>query len=150
MSTSTETKPQDTSIAAQSFISPNFYELAGGGISVSYIPSGAGGQAFFTYHDGNRTLSLHGAEVHRVEVPNLGSVVSVTTVPTVDNGFTTFSILIPAVNLPNQRGALAPITSEGITTVHRFSLVPALNGGQRECYTVTEMRGTAESRILPL
>ncbi len=150
MALTTDAQPQVTSSTALPFISPNFYELTGGGITVSYIPSGAGGQAFFTYHDGHRTLSFHGVAIRRVEVPDLGAVVSVTTVPSVDSGSTTFSILIPAVNLPDQRGAMATIASEGITTVHRFSLVPALNGGQRELYTVTKMRGVAESRIIPL
>jgi hypothetical protein len=150
MAPTTDTQPQLASNAALSFTTPNFYELTGGGISVSYIPSGAGGQAFFTYHDGHRMQNFRGAEIRRIEVPDLGAIVSVTTVPTVDSGSTTFSILVPVVNLPNQRGASAPIRSEGITTVHRFSLVAALNSGQREYYAVTPMRGTAEVKVIPL
>jgi hypothetical protein len=69
---------------------------------------------------------------------------------TVDSGSTTFSMLIPKVTLQNTTGASAHIHSEGITTVHRFSLVPMFDLGQDELYTVMAMRGTASSVIIPL
>jgi hypothetical protein len=83
-------------------------------------------------------------------VPDLGTVVSVTLVLTVDSGSITFSVLIPDVNLPDQRGASAPIQTEGITTTHRFSIVPIFNQGQRELYSVTPLSGSALAVIIPL
>jgi hypothetical protein len=143
------TAPQANSSAVQ-FAAPDVYELTGGGISVTYLPTGEGGQAHLTYQDAQRTLNFSGEQIRRVKVQDLGVVVSVTVAPTVDSGSTTFSILIPVVNLPNQRGASTFIASYGITTVHRFSVMPALNQGQREAYTVVPMTGNASLVIIPL
>lgn len=145
----TATGPQGSSAPPQ-FVSPNVYELAGGGIGITYLPTGAGGLAHFTYHDSQRTLSFSGSEVRKVEIPDLGTVVSVTIVKTVDSGSTTFSVLIPKVNLPDRRGATTFISSEGITTLHKFSIAPGLNQGQRDIYSVTTLRGTASLEIIPL
>lgn len=46
---------------------------------------------------------------------------------TVDTGSTTFSVLIPQTTLSNTPGSSAHIRTEGITTVHRFSVVPVFN-----------------------
>jgi hypothetical protein len=145
-----EPQPTPTPNPPVQFAAPDVYELTGGGVSVTYLPTGAGGLAHLTYQDPQRTLNFSGAQIRRVKVADLGTIVSVTIVPTVDSGSTTFSILIPAVNLPNQRGASTFISTDGVTTVHKFSIVPALNQGQRETYTVTSMTGTASLVIIPL
>jgi hypothetical protein len=132
------------------FAVPDSYQLSGHGISVSFLPIGPGGLAHFTYHDAHRTLQFTGNQIRKVEVPDLGTVVSVTLVPTIDSGSTTFSLLLPQVNLVNQRGASVEVVTEGITTGHRFSIVPGLNFGQREFYRVTQMTGTASLVIIPL
>ena len=62
---------------------------------------------------------------------------------TVDSGSTTFSVLIPTVNLPGM-GTPVNIHTEGITTVHRFSILPAMNRGQTEVYSFTRLSGPAE------
>ena len=139
--------------AAQAFVAPNHYRLSGGGISVTYTPSGGPvtthGPGHFTYHDAHLTLNFSGDQIRRLDVPDLGTVVSVTLIPTVDTGSTTFSVLLPAVNLPGV-GASAPIHTDGITTVHKFSLIPGFNQGQREQYKVTALSGTASNVIVPL
>ena len=38
----------------------------------------------------------------------------------------------------------APLSTEGITTIHRFSVVPAFNKGQTELYSAATLRGTAQ------
>lgn len=138
------------SLPAQQFATPDSYHFFGDGISVSFLPVGAGGVAHFTYHDSQRTLQFTGDQIRKVQVSDLGTVISVTLVMTVDSGSTTFSLLLPAINLPNQRGASVGISTEGITTVHRLSIVPGLNYGQRELYKVTQLRGTASLVIIPL
>ena len=135
---------------AQSFTAPNHYQLSGGGINITFLPTGAGGVAHFQYHDQQRTLTFSGDQVRQLEVPDLGTIVSVTLMLTVDSGSTTFSVLIPRTTLQNTRGSSAHILTEGITTVHKFSLVPAFNLGQDETYTVTPLRGTASNMIIPL
>jgi hypothetical protein len=129
---------------------PDHYALHGGGISVTYLPTGAGGLAHLSYHDSHRSLSFTGNQIRRVDVPDLGTIVSVTLLLTVDSGSTTFSVLIPDVNLPNNTGASTVIHTDGITTTHRFSLIPALDLGQTELYEVTRMTGNASIVIIPL
>lgn len=132
------------------FASPDHYALAGGGISIVYLPTGAGGQAHLEYQDSQRTLNFTGDQIRTVHVPDLGTVVSVTLMLTIDAGSTTFSFLLPDVSLRNQLGASAFIRTEGITTVHRFSIIQQFNLGQHEHYTVTPLTGTASLVIIPL
>jgi hypothetical protein len=134
----------------QTFTAPDHYQLSGGGISITYLPVGAGGLSHLQYQDPQRTLNFNGDQIRKVDVPDIGSVVSVTLTLTVDSGSTTFSVLIPKTTLPSTTGASAQIRTEGITTVHRFSLVPAFNLGQDELYTVTPLRGSASNVIIPL
>jgi len=80
-----------------------------------------------------------------VEAPDLGTLVSVTIHTTADSGSTTFTLLLPIVNLPAPPAlpAAVPVTADAITTRHRFSRVLALQQGQQEFYTVTALQGTA-------
>lgn len=134
----------------QTFTVPNHYQLSGGGISITYLPTGAGGLAHFHYQDTHRTLDFTGDQIRKVEVPDLATVVSVTLMLTVDSGSTTFSVLIPRTTLQSTTGASTTIHTDGITTVHRFALAPMLNLGQNELYSVTPLRGTASNMIIPL
>ena len=132
------------------FASPNLYELSGHGIHVTFFPVGAGGVAHFSYQDAQRSLQFSGDQIRTVAVADLGTVVSVTLVLTPDSGSTTFSVLLPQVNLDNHRGSSVPVSTDGITTHHRFSLIPQLLRGQLERYHVTPMHGTASLAIIPL
>jgi hypothetical protein len=51
-------------------------------------------------------------------------------------------MLVPTVNLTGP-GQAAPVSTEGIITIHRFSVIPAFNQGQTELYQVTPLFGTA-------
>jgi hypothetical protein len=125
------------------FVQPNLFTLAGGGLHVSYATSGIDGKPRLTYQSPQQALSFSGDEIRTAEVQDLGlMVVSVTIVPSVDAGTTTFSLLVPRMNLPAQF-ATAPIRTDGITTHHAFSIVQAFNQGQRDFYTVTALHGTA-------
>ncbi len=130
--------------------SPDHYQLSGGGIAVTFTPVGTGGIAHLHYQDANRTLNFSGNQIRKVDVPDLGTVVSVTLALTVDSGSTTFSVLIPVTQLPNRPGSSTAIHTEGITTIHKFSLVSVMNIGQDELYTFTPMSGTASLVIIPL
>jgi hypothetical protein len=48
---------------------------------------------------------------------------------------------VPTANLGSSQQA--PIDTQGITTIHRFSPVPAFNQGQTELYRVAPLTGTA-------
>ena len=125
---------------ATPFISPNLYQLSGTNLHVSYSTSGIDGKPHFSYQDAQHNLSFIGNDIRAVEC-DLGTVVSVTIQRTIDSGSTSFSVLIPRVNLA--AGESVRIRTKGIVTIHRFSIVPALNHGQLDLYTVTTLRGTA-------
>ena len=133
---------------------PNQYHIHGGGISVSYYPDGFGppvlgqGSLLFVYQDAHRSQSFFSDQVRTVKVDDLGTVVSVTLVETVDTGSTTFSLLVPDVQLPEQQTSVF-IRTEGITTVHRV-FVALIGHPQSETYTVTALDGTAAVGPLPL
>ena len=122
-------------------VTPNLFHLHGNQITVTYAKSGIDGKPHFQYHDLQQTLNFSGDQVRAVET-EIGTLVSVTIHTTVDSGSTSFSVLVPAVNLGKSESA--NIRAVGVTTLHRFSIVPALNVGQIELYTVTKLRGTAQ------
>lgn len=133
---------------------PNQYHVQGGGISVSYYPDGFGppvldrGSLIFVYQDAHRSQSFFSDQVRTVKVDDLGMVVSVTLVESVDTGSTTFSLLVPDVQLPDQQTSVF-IRTKGITTVHRV-FVALIGHPQAETYMVTALDGTAAVGPLPL
>lgn len=137
----TKTRP-DAQPRALPAIAPNTFSLAGGGLHVSFSTTGFDGQPHLDYQDPQRTLNFRGDAIRIVPVPDLGTVVSVTLALTVDSGSTTFSLLIPRVNLPAPFATM-PVRTDAITAHHVFSIVPALNLGQRDFYSVTALHGTA-------
>ena len=126
---------------ATPFVTPNLYQLSGNTVHVTYSTSGIDGKPHFHYQDSQHNLNFTGDEIRTVEC-DLGTVVSVTIQRTIDSGSTSFSVLIPRINLNS--GETGHIRTDGILTIHRFSIVPALNHGQLDLYTVTRLRGTAQ------
>jgi hypothetical protein len=120
-------------------VQPTTWKLHGGGIHVHYSTAGP----HLHYHDAFRVLDFTGADIRAVDVPDVGTLVSVTIFLTVDSGSTTFTVLLPLVNLPAPPllPASVSVTTEGITTVHHFSIF--ITDGQQEFYTVTKLTGTA-------
>ena len=125
------------------FVQPTVWNLSNTatGLQVSY--SVAGPQLH--YHQGSVIQDFTGKDIRVAEVPDLGTLVSVTIQMLVDSGSTTFTLLLPRVNLPAPPAlpAAVPVTTDGLTTLHRFSTVLALQHGQQEFYTVTPLQGTA-------
>ena len=127
---------------------PNLYQLhgqhMGNGhhLSITYSTSGIDGKPSFQYQDEQQTLSFRGDEI-TTTATDIGTLVTVPIRRTVDSGGTTFTLLVPRVNLGATHQVLH-ITTEGITTLHRFSLIPSLNHGQTELYSVTRLTGTAQ------
>jgi hypothetical protein len=118
-----------TAVARQ----PTLYELSGNGILVNYSTSSLAGQPQFFYQDAFQSKQFSGKDIQTVDSV-LGKLVTVFLVRTVDTGSTTFTLLPPS-NFSN-------IATEGITTLHKFSIVkPPL--GQSEIYTFHQLTGTA-------
>jgi hypothetical protein len=122
-------------------IQPNLYELSGYGIHVTYSTTSITGKPLFNYHDAVQTKSFSGDEI-QTQDSILGSLVSVFLMRTIDGPSTSFTLLVPNVRLPASE--VANISTEGITTLHKFSIIgPPL--GQTELYTLHQLQGTARS-----
>jgi hypothetical protein len=124
------------------FVQPTIWNLSNpaAGIQVTYSVAGP-----HVHYHGQVIRDFSGGEIRVAEFPDLGTLVSVTLLLTIDSGSTTFTLLLPRVNLPAPPAlpALVPVTAEGVTTFHRFSLLPPLQHGQQEFYTVIPLQGTA-------
>ena len=121
---------------------PNAFEFSGGNLHIGYDTTSMGGVPTFSYHDGSQTLYFRGKEIQQ-EKSAIGTLVTVTIRRTVDAGSTTFTLLVPTVTL--KENSTAQVHTYGITTEHKFSVMPAKNLGQKETYTTTELSGTAQS-----
>ena len=124
---------------------PNVYHLHGPHLSVTYATTGIDGKPSFHYQDAQQTRVFTGDQIRTVDL-EIGTLVTVTIHLTVDTGSTSFTLLVPRVNLssPTQ---VVNITAEGITTLHRFSVIQQFNLGQTELYTFTRLTGTAQAVV---
>ncbi len=120
----------------------DLYQVHGHGLQVTYSTSGIDAKPHLGYHDATLSLSFTGDQIRTQDTED-GTLVTVTIRPTIDSGSTTFTLLVPTVNLDMDTSA--PIHTIGITTQHRFSIIPALRHGQTELYRVTRLTGTASA-----
>jgi hypothetical protein len=121
-------------------VAPNQYQIHNNQLHISYTTSGLHGKPHFHYQDATQSKDFSGDEI-RTETTDIGTLISVRIHLTVDFGSTSFSVLLPNVNL--RKGQSVPINAVGITTIHRSSLFPPLNHGQTQLYTVTALSGAA-------
>jgi|SRR5215472_12081299 len=119
---------------------PNQYDLRGGGITVSYSVTSITGKPQLSFKKGRQTLNFSGDEIGVFDT-TIGSLVTVIVAKTVDKGFTTFSFLLPSIQLssPSARQAFRTI---GITTVHKTTIAGPPKGVQQS-YKSVQLRGTA-------
>jgi hypothetical protein len=125
-------------VSGNEFIQPTIWNLVGGDLQVHYSSA----EAHLHYQNPQLIRDFHDPDLRVAEVPDLGTLVSVTLASTIDSGSTTFTILLPNTNLL-PRAAFAPVATFGITVAHNFSVMPAFRHGQQESYTVTPLQGTA-------
>src|SRR5690242_1404106 len=119
---------------------PNQYELQGTGVTVSYSTSSIAGQPQLTLKKGRQSLSFSGDQIESLNT-QLGTLVTVTIGKTVDRDFTTFSVLLPTIQLADA-GAKQSFRTVGITTVNKTSIGGPVTGPQ-QTYKTVELRGTA-------
>ncbi|MEP7022183.1 MAG: hypothetical protein ABI808_16185 [Pseudonocardiales bacterium] len=120
-------------------IDANFFVLAGPNISVTLSPS-LDGSLQVSYIDAQTQMLFQKDQVQS-EDNALGTVVTVVLSRTPDLGSTTFSLLVPTVRV--RSGEPMMITTLGITSIHRTSLAPGFDLGQRDGYTEVQLQGTA-------
>ena len=123
-------------------VTPNLYQLSGSHLHITYTTTSIDGKPTLTYQDAHLGKSFRGDEIRTVEC-DLGMLVSVTLRMTIDSGSTSLSVFIPRMQI--EQGAAAAVHTDCVTTVHRFSMVLALNLGQLDTYSVVALHGTAQS-----
>jgi hypothetical protein len=125
-------------------VEPNFYLLHGDGRTVTLLTSGIDGRPQCSYHDTHVSLSFSGDEI-TVEETEMGILATVTIQRTVDAGFTSFTVVLPRVNLAGAPTAI--LSTLGITALHRTTIA-GLGRGQLTTYHVSHLHGSA-SQIEP-
>src|SRR3954469_17509197 len=120
---------------------PNLFTVCGGGLTVDLSLSTIDGRPRLTYQDPARTLEFSGEEL-ALEETGLGTVVTVVLETVPDLGTTSFSLLVPPVNLAN--GTYAGVVTFGVTAVSRTTLAGPVSG-QSTTYQVTHLQGTART-----
>ena len=120
----------------------NVFNLSSPHINVSYSNGSLGSILGLTYQDDQQTLQFRDQELRRIST-DLGEEVTVTLCLTVDMGSTTFTLLVPQVGVELKQ--TVPVNTIGITTLHRFSLIPSIDHGQLDSYRVVKLQGTASS-----
>lgn len=124
------------------FIDPNKFQLSGLGLQIEYTTSGLDGKPILNYQNSDTNKAFFGKDI-RIVNSELGTIVSVTIQASTNSGpSTTFSMLIPKVNI--YANEIAQIKTQGIKTIHRPSNVPTLNHGQLDMYSAITLEGTAQ------
>jgi hypothetical protein len=127
--------------AAATAVQPDLYNLRGGRVTINYATSSLDGQPRLTYGDGSRTLNFVGDQIMVADTA-MGFLVTVQIEAVPDLRTTTFTIVIPRINL--EPGQTVPVRTQGITTVERSSIAPQTLRGQLQTYRVTPLTGTAQ------
>jgi hypothetical protein len=128
-------------------VQPNEYVLKGGNITVSYVTNGFQNQPTLAYNDGQQTKSFRGSDIRLLQT-EIGSLVSVTTFRAIDTGSTSFSALLPVIELVD-RTQTQNFKTAGILTNHKGpDSFPST--GVRETYELIHMHGTARLVVVPL
>lgn len=123
----------------------NQFELWGRGIHVSYSTSSISGKPLFHYRAYGVDKAFSGDDI-RVEETALGREVSVTLEAIPDLATSTFTVLIPRVNIGDDPSAR--FRSVGIHADHFTSIGgPALVRGAQASYDGTDLHGVARAVV---
>ena len=121
-------------------ITPNLYELQGPGVTISYSTSSFAGKPQLSFKKGRQTLNFTGDEIAVVD-PKIGTLITVTIARTVDRDFTTFSFLLPEIQV-STISSKSSFRTIGITTVHKTSIAGPVKGAQ-QTYKTVALTGSA-------
>ena len=127
-------------------VTPNEFKLHNQEVKVTYVTNGFQGGPTFTFDDG-QVKNFKGPDV-RVQQTEIGNLVSVTLQTSIDTGSTSYSVLIPIIDLPNTQ-AHQKFHTAGIKTVHKTFLSPPPKT-LIESYHVDKLEGVAQTVIVPL
>lgn len=122
---------------------PGVFILRGGDLHIIFAPSISYGQPHLEYRDSSRTLTFSGNQIRTLNT-EIGTMVSVTIQLIADVGDTSFTLIVPRVNLQSPE---IQIHTFGVTTHHRTPFILIPNQGQTETYKVTELQGVVQAAV---
>jgi hypothetical protein len=118
---------------------PNSFQLTGDNIQVNYSTTSIDGKPRLTFKKGQKRLDFAGNQISSSAV-KIGSLVSVVIAAVPDSSTTTFSILLPAIRLPESKRQA--FRTFGITTVTKTTIAGPPVGAQ-QTYKIVALRGSA-------
>jgi hypothetical protein len=119
---------------------PNQYDLQGPAINLSYSGSSLTGRPQLTLKKGRKTLTFSGDDI-TVLGTQVGTLITVSVAAIPDQESTTFSVLLPAIQLSNK--AKQSFNTIGLTTVHKTTIAGPPKGVQ-QTYKTVALRGSAQ------
>jgi hypothetical protein len=125
-------------------VTPNSFQFSSPHLHLTYTTTSFDGKPTMTYQDPHEGKSYRGDEIRAVET-DLGMLVSVTIRMTIDSGSTSCSVFIPRMRI--LQGEVASVQTDCVITVHKFSIIPQLQHGQLDTYSVIAMHGTARHLV---
>jgi hypothetical protein len=121
-------------------IVPNQYELQGPGVRIGYSTSSIAGKAQLSFTKGRKTLNFTGDEIGVLDT-KIGALITVTVATTPDRSSTSFSFLVPMIQL-SKASAKQSFRTIGITTVHKTTIAGPVKGVQ-QVYKSVQLLGAA-------
>lgn len=118
---------------------PNQFDLKGHDVHVTYSTTSFAGQPQFGYQGAHGEHTLTGEQI-RTQQSELGTLISVTLVPSADATSVTLTILLPSFNLAGHNEQ--SFKTLAIQTTHAGP--DTVSTGARETYEVFHLHGTAQ------
>ena len=119
---------------------PNLFALSGEGIGVTYSTTSIDGKPRMTVNKGRRTFSFSGNQIDSRDA-GIGTLVTVVLEKIADKGSTSFSVLLPAIQLGDSKKQ--SFRTIGITTVASTTIAGPVKGAQ-QTYKPIALRGSAQ------
>ena len=119
---------------------PNLFELSGYGTQITYSTSGIDGKPHLSFKNAEFNESFAGTDIRTLD-SELGKLVTVSLVKTVDQGYTSATVLIPSVALGGQTSQ--PLSTLCIISRHIAGIQPGQTGA-RQTYNSVNLNGTAK------
>jgi len=120
---------------------PNLFELSGHGVQITYSTTGIDGQPHFNYsgsYGHHESIAFSGSEI-RTQQSELGTLVSVTLIRTVNAGDTVLTLLLPSIRLTGETAR--PIETLAIIS-KTFGILP--HEGAQPIYDAVKLSGSAQ------
>ncbi len=122
----------------------NLFELHSFTLKISYSASSLDGKPLLSYHKGSTNLQFRGNQLRQKQT-EIGLLITVTLKMMPDARTTYFTVIIPQVNIPDEREDVH-VTVKAIETTSKTTIGgPDLVQGQVQTYKVYSLRGTAKS-----